>query len=185
MAGRTVRLGAAAFAMLLAGCSGDIFAGGEQWDPVGSDTPRERLAQSGRTDTIFDMFGSQQVGNVTFGAGAGRNDPLAGNVNRHLWLASLDTLSFLPIASTDPFSGVIATDWGSVTDARDERFRVTAFVTSTLLAPESLRVAVYREIRQRDGSWVSAPVAAETPRQIEDSILLRARQLRVQERSTS
>lgn len=126
-------------------------------------------------------LGGASIGNLTIGNRA-RNDALAASVNRHLWLASLDTLSFLPIASTDPFSGVIATDWGGVTDTDLERFRVTAFVTSTTLAPESLRVAVHREVRQGNGPWVAAPVAAETPRQIEDSILTRARQIRLEER---
>ncbi len=31
-------------------------------------------------------------------------------VNSYLWHASLDTLSFLPLVSADPFGGVIITD---------------------------------------------------------------------------
>jgi hypothetical protein len=58
-------------------------------------------------------------------------------------------------------------------------------VTDTSLRPESLRVAVFREVRDDAGAWVTAPVAAETPRQIEDSILLRARQLRIAEEEAS
>lgn len=173
-----------AVALLLAGCGG---AGGIQSvseaPPVGTDTPRERLARSGNDSSIMDMLGERRAGNVVIGPGRGRTDPLAGSVNRQLWMASLDTLSFLPISSTDPFSGVIATDWGSLPDTPGERFRVTAFVTSTLLAPESLRVAVFRETRDRSGNWVSAPVAPETPRAIEDSILVRARQIRLEERN--
>lgn len=132
---------------------------------------------------IGDMIGERSAAGITLQGRTG--DALAASVNRHLWLASLDTLSFLPIASTDPFSGVIATDWGGVTDTDLERFRVTAFITSTALAPESLRVAVHREVRQPNGPWVTAPVAPQTPRQIEDSILTRARQIRLQERGAS
>ena len=32
-------------------------------------------------------------------------------VNAYLWRAALDTLSFMPLASADPFGGVIITDW--------------------------------------------------------------------------
>lgn len=173
-----------AVAVLLAGCSsvGGV-QGVSEAPPVGTDSARERLAQSGNDSSIMDMLGERRAGNVIIGPGRGRNDPLAGNVNRQLWMASLDTLSFLPISSTDPFSGVIATDWGSLPDTPGERFRVTAFISSTTLAPESLRVAVFRETRDRSGNWVSAPVAAQTPRAIEDSILVRARQIRLEERN--
>ena len=32
-------------------------------------------------------------------------------VNGYLWRASLDTISFMPLAEVDPFGGVIITDW--------------------------------------------------------------------------
>ena len=32
-------------------------------------------------------------------------------VNAFLWRGALDTLSFLPLTSADPFGGVIITDW--------------------------------------------------------------------------
>ncbi len=34
-------------------------------------------------------------------------------VNAYLWRGALDTLSFMPLASADPFGGVIITDWYS------------------------------------------------------------------------
>ena len=34
-------------------------------------------------------------------------------VNSYLWRASLDTISFMPVNSADPFGGVIITDWHS------------------------------------------------------------------------
>jgi hypothetical protein len=179
MIARSMRVGLGLLCLVgIAGCEGSSLRN----LPVQSTVARDddslatRRAQDG---SILEMFGVS--GRV--GPPGERSEPLgASAVNRHLWLASLDTLSFLPIASTDPFTGVIATDWGGVTDTGTERFRVTAFVTNTVLAPESLRVAVYREVRQPDGRWVAAPVAAETPRQIEDSILVRARQIRLEER---
>ena len=99
------------------------------------------------------------------------------NVNQHLWRASLDTLDFLPLVSTDPFGGVIATDWGSAAGVTGERFRATAVIDSDQLAVSSLRLALYRQV-MTNGTWVDAAVSDATVRQIEDAILLRARQLR-------
>ena len=161
----------AAITAVLAGCAGGIV------EPAAEAQLRDPVLD---LDTsIQDMVEERQVGGVTFGNR--RGEAFVGSVNRHLWLASLDTLSFLPISATDPFSGVIATDWGGVTDTDTERFRVTAFVTDVALSADSLRVAVFREVRGPGGAWVAAPVATETPRQIEDSILMRARQLRLAE----
>lgn len=114
------------------------------------------------------------------GAGGGGLTP----VNRHLWRASLDTLSYLPLASTDPFTGVIATDWAASPEAPNERFKVTAYVKSPELTTQALQVAVYREVRDEAGAWVTAPVSGVTARQLEDAILLRARQLKLGERET-
>lgn len=128
------------------------------------------------TGSIADATGSPQYDNITFGDGQplGRGT----NVNKHLWAASLDTLAFLPIASTDPFTGVIATDWSAAPNTPNERLKVTAYVRNTTLTAEALRVAVFREELSESGVWVTAPVDEATPRQLEDAILTRARQLR-------
>ncbi|MEO1492474.1 MAG: DUF3576 domain-containing protein [Pseudomonadota bacterium] len=103
-------------------------------------------------------------------------------VNRFLWQASLDTLSFLPLSSTDPYTGVIATDWGAAPNQPGERFKVTAYMLSPALSASSLKVAVYREVRDGEqGVWVPATVSPDTPRKIEDAILTRARQIRIAE----
>ena len=115
-----------------------------------------------------------------FGLGADEGDRLP--VNKYLWQASLDTLSFLPLASTDPFTGVIATEWGSSPDVPGERLKVSAFITSPALSAASLKVAVYREVQNEEGAWVPAAVDPETPRKLEDAILTRAREIRIAER---
>lgn len=99
-------------------------------------------------------------------------------VNRYLWRAALDTLSFLPLASTDPYGGVIITDWGVSPNAPNERFKVTAYITSAELSPNSLRVVVNRQVQDGSGVWIDAAVAEETARQLENAILTRARVIR-------
>lgn len=102
-------------------------------------------------------------------------------VNKYLWQASLDTLNFLPLVSTDPFTGVIATDWAGSPQIPNERLKVTAYLTSPELEASSLRVAVFRQIRGTDGQWQAASVSPETALKLENAILTRARQIRIAE----
>lgn len=123
-------------------------------------------------------------GGDLFSLGTGKDDEGKGvqlPVNKYLWRSTLDTLAFLPLASTDPYGGVIVTDWGAAPDAPAERFKVTAYITSAELKPQSLRVVINRQAKDTSGEWVSAPVAEESPRKLEDAILTRARQIKVSE----
>ncbi len=59
------------------------------------------------------MFGDK---GLTFGTGKGAKGAGGGQgtgigVNAYLWRGALDTLSFMPLASADPFGGTIITDW--------------------------------------------------------------------------
>ena len=55
------------------------------------------------------MFGTSKTSRDDGSGGAGS----ALGVNAYLWRGALDTLSFMPLASADPFGGVIITDWYS------------------------------------------------------------------------
>ncbi len=102
-------------------------------------------------------------------------------VNKYLWRASLDVLSFLPLDTVDTFSGVISTDWGAAPGATNERVRVTSYVRDRELSANSLTVSVFRETLSPTGVWQTAVVSPTTAEQLKDSILTRARQLRIDE----
>lgn len=160
-------------ALALSACGG---GGGEDLEPV-PQGPSHRTTG----DSVFGE-GGLTLGNIGSGGAFGLGGDESGGsmpVNRFLWQASLDTLSFLPLASTDPFTGVIATDWGAAPGRADERFKVTTYMLSPALAASSVKVAVYREVRSPEGAWVPAAVDPETPRKLEDAILTRARQIRI------
>lgn len=162
----------AASALIAAGCSGGT-----------TPEPSEDPQNSG--GGVRGDFENSRVTDLTGGLTSGSTD--GGGltpVNKHLWRASLDTLAFLPLNSTDPFTGVIATDWAASPDAPNERFKVTAYVKSPSLSARSLQIAVFREIRAQDGGWSTAPVSGVTARQLEDAILVRARQLKIEERQS-
>lgn len=99
-------------------------------------------------------------------------------VNSYLWHATLDTLSFIPLSSADPFGGVVITEWYSAPEAPNERMKVTVYILDRNLRADGLKVAVFRQTKSTDG-WIDAQVAADTATKLEDAILTRARELRL------
>ena len=97
-------------------------------------------------------------------------------VNAYLWRASLETLNFMPLSDVDPFGGVIVTDWYASAEAPNERFKANVYILDTGLRADALKVSIFKQTRAA-GGWNDAAVDADTARQIENSILTRARQL--------
>jgi hypothetical protein len=108
-------------------------------------------------------------GGLPFFGGGGGGNHAAGQpgigVNSYLWRASLDTLKFMPLASADPFGGVIITDWYADPAAPGVR-------------ADALNVSIFRQT-QVNGAWQDATVDPQTEIQIENAILTRARELRL------
>ncbi|HEX7388974.1 MAG TPA: DUF3576 domain-containing protein [Acidiphilium sp.] len=148
---------------MLAGCSA-----GKQTPLPNMQTyrvpPGMQNASSGLGD-LFSIGGKKSTGQTGIA------------VNAYLWRASLDTLSFMPLASADPFAGVIITDWYSPPATPNERFKATAYILGTVLSAGNLKVSVFRQTLQ-GGEWVNAPVDPATASGIEDRILARAAQLK-------
>lgn len=147
--------GTAALGLMLAGCA--------------ENAERQAQLAQERSDAEFDI--SEETFFDLFRSSADPERNVA--VNRFLWAASLDTLSFLPIEAADPFTGVISTAWGQVS-GDPTPYRVTVLISDPALDARSLRVAAFR---QQGGRAVA--VADEDNRRIEDAILTRARELRI------
>jgi len=100
-------------------------------------------------------------------------------VNGYLWRASLDTLEFMPMVEANPSSGALITDWYADPEVPDERMKVSVFIMGTQLRSDILKVVVVRQKRNDNGIWVNESVKAQTKQAIEEAILARARQLRI------
>ena len=109
---------------------------------------------------------------------AGTSGRVTLGVNTYLWQATLDTLSTLPLVSADPFGGVIITDWYSTPSAPDERLKVTVYIMDRSLRADGLKVVVFRQTRNGN-VWQDAQPSPDTAHKLEDSILTRARELRL------
>ena len=126
---------------------------------------------------------TQSDGGGLFGLGRGKSAPAAEQptigVNGYLWRATLDTLAFMPLASADPYGGVVITDWYVNPEKADERFKCTVYILDARLRADGLNVAVFKQTRDASGAWVDAPSAGQTETDIENAILTKARQLKL------
>jgi len=148
------------------------------------DVGRNEYNSDSRRDRVVGRVTGQDDGIVLFGTARtprpGEGEGGAGlGVNAFLWRATLDTLAFMPLASADPFGGVIITDWYSPPGAGAERFKATAYVMGRQLRSDGVRISVFRQVRQGQG-WTDAIVAPSTGAELEDRVLSRARELRSQ-----
>jgi hypothetical protein len=105
-------------------------------------------------------------------------------VNAYLWRATLDTLSFMPLVSADPFGGVIITDWYSPPATPDERFKANAYILSQQMTANAIQVTLFHQVLQ-NGQWVDATVDPGTESGLEDRILSRAADLRAAAENTT
>lgn len=133
------------------------------------DRRKERLGKIGGNEGLISFGGDEKKED-------GSNNPLG--VNSFLWRATLDTLGFMPIASADPFGGVIITDWYEDPAARGERFKINAVILDRALRADSIRVTLFKQ-KSIPGGWQDITVPEATSRKLEDAILTRARQLRI------
>jgi hypothetical protein len=165
-------------ALIMAACSSDSSQLREvERDEYNTGSRREQLLRStsaAGTSGGLTVFGGGTEKGQEGGAGAGGL-----GVNAFLWRATLDTLSFMPLASADPFGGVIITDWHAPGGVSSERFKATAYVLGRQLRSDGVRISVFRQVRG-PGGWVDAPVSTATGAELEDKVLTRARELRSQ-----
>ncbi len=105
------------------------------------------------------------------------NSPIG--VNSFLWRATLDTLSFVPLASADPFGGVILSEWYEDPKTPGERFKFNALILDRSLRADGIKITVFKQVKGVDNQWQDTEVNPSVARDIENTILTRARQLRI------
>ncbi len=163
--------GCCLLAFFLGGCASQDVSSSAQ-DDYDTATRREKRA----------MDNGKFFGEETFSLGDGttrQKDKGQGlGVNRYLWRSSLEVLSFMPLASTDPFGGVILTDWYHPQGSQ-ERLKVNVHILEGRLRADALSITVFKQNLVK-GQWVDAPVDSKTARDLENAVLTKARQLRIE-----
>lgn len=173
MSRRSVPIVFAAFAalMLLSACGGA--EADQQYPKTDDDRRKERVGK---------LTGDE--GLVIMGTSDGEKKEAGANplgVNSFLWRGTLDTLAFMPLISADPWGGTIITDWYEDPKAQGERFKVNALILDRQLRADSLKISVFRQQKSATGTWEDAKVDTSMGRKLEDTVLTRARQLRVKQ----
>jgi uncharacterized protein DUF3576 len=172
-----VRLVAAAALLAAAACNSDNtqYTYPEKTGKSGNASTYSTTGQ--KNDSIFGTDGLNLFG------GSKKDDAGGGGggigVNSYLWRASLDSIAFMPLSSADPFGGVIITDWYTPPETPNERFKLNIYILGRQLRADGVKAAVFRQRRDDAGSWVDAAVENKTAVDLENVILTRARQLRI------
>ena len=178
-------LPALAIALIIAGCSGNDLETEAKY-PTGADRSQVKDDIYAEPKSIFGQDGLALLKDKSSREdGAGVTGGLTGGgigVNGYLWRATLDTVSFMPIANVDPFGGVIITDWHTPPETKGERYKINAFILDRQLKANGIRIKAFKQVK-RNGQWENADTANDMATKLEDAVLTRARQLRVADKN--
>ena len=99
-------------------------------------------------------------------------------VNQFLWKASLETIGFMPLSSTDPFAGLIITDWYTSEQNMGERCKLNIFINGKDLKTENLKVSSFCQ-NLKNNQWVNIKPNTENNIKLENAILNKAKKLKL------
>ena len=99
-------------------------------------------------------------------------------INPYLWKASLETIDFMPLSSTDPFAGIIITDWYIVENNLGERCKLNIFVKGKDLKTDNLKVSSFCQSLDNN-QWVNKPSIKKNNLRLENAILNKAKKLKL------
>ena len=157
--------------LILVACEGVTGKKQEEIGPVKDklDREAERIGKLGGGDGLLnEMLRGRNSGSDGTGIG----------VNAYIWQASLDTISFMPLASADSFGGIIITDWYAPAGETQTRYKINIYIVGRELRSDALRVTSFKQ-QLIGADWVDMGDQESVNRQLEDSIFTRARQMRV------
>ena len=100
-------------------------------------------------------------------------------VNTFLWRGALETVSFMPLNSADPYGGIIITDWYAPPETPNERFKINIYVRGEELRSDGVKAVVFRQKQGAPGAWADDLVDPQTATDLENAILAQARQIRL------
>lgn len=153
--------------LLLTGC--DILKHGEQDRPMTNEDARQASRGKLTGEDGWNLLG-------------GSDDKEGGarlGVNSFLWRATLDTLAFMPLTAADPFGGTVLTDWYEDPSTPGERFKVNALIMNSTLRADAIKLTLFKQVYDQTAGWRDIKVSPDLAHKLENTILTRARELRV------
>ena len=180
--------------LVLLSCNRNVEDSSELWK--NAQTSGEIIARSG---TIFDPTKNKELAmkdaenrlrtgggllgkkeGISFGTKEGNNavSSIGMPINPYLWKGSLETISFMPLSSADPFGGTIITDWYSDGQTINERCKINIFIKGLELKTSNLKVSTFCQSFENN-RWVDLPTSASQSAQLEDAILNKAKRIKL------
>ena len=119
-------------------------------------------------------------GGLSLGTNEGDNavSSIGMPINPYLWKGSLETISFMPLSSADPFGGIIITDWYSDGQTINERCKINIFIKGLELKTSNLRVNTFCQ-SFKNNRWIDLPTSASQSAQLENAILNKAKRIKL------
>ena len=99
-------------------------------------------------------------------------------INPYLWRASLESISFMPLSSADPFGGIIITEWYNDEKNLNERCKVNIFIKGVELTTNNLKASIFCQNKESN-NWIDEQVSVEKNIAFENAILDKAKRLRL------
>jgi len=100
-------------------------------------------------------------------------------INAVLWKSSLETIEFMPLASADPFGGIIITDWYSGKSNSNERCKLNVFIKGSELKADNIRVSSFCQTLNANGVWLDKEINQQHNRDLENAILNKAKKIKL------
>ena len=119
---------------------------------------------------VFGVINNRE----SVGVGGGVGLP----INPYLWRASLETINFMPLSSTDPFAGTIITDWYTSETNLGERCKLNIFINGIELKTDNLKVLSFCQTL-KESQWVNKNPNQEDNVKLENIILNKAKKLKL------
>ena len=183
-----------ALVLLLLSCNKNVEDSSELWE--NAQTSGEIISRSG---TVFNSAQNKELammdaenrlrsGGGLLGKKAGislgtkkSNNAVSSigmPINPYLWKGSLETISFMPLSSADPFGGIIITDWYSDGQTIDERCKINIFIKGLELKTSNLKVNTFCQSFENN-RWIDLPTDASQSAQLENAILNKAKRIKL------
>ena len=148
----------------LANCSGKDFFKAQE-EVAEKPTPGIFSKDSKKGISVTELLSPKQNNSIN-------------NVNAHLWRATLNVLSIAPLISTDALGGTIITDWYVNEKIKNQRIKISAFITTSELRSDGINIKVHIQ-NLKNGNWTETVTDQNLAIQIENNILNEARILRI------
>ncbi len=91
----------------------------------------------------------------------------------------METISFMPLTSADPFGGIIITDWYAEQNGSNQRCKINIFIKGVELKTENLKVNSFCQKLNEKNVWIDQKTNQENNTKLENAILNKAKKIRL------